>query len=165
MSRGRLFIQSLIAFILLPGIFSLFLPLLIGYFDHRDTTFFAPGIIIMCIGTIFLLWCIRDFYIAGNGTLAPWNPPKELVIKGLYHFVRNPMYNSVLLLVLGWGIFFCSSMIVVYDSFLFIAFHTWIVKFEEPRLKEQFGKSWKIYQKNVNRWLPSLTARKHDEYK
>jgi len=160
MSGGILFIRALIAFLLLPGVFALTLPLLIGYVDSWDSLFFAPGIIVVYIGTIFLLLCIRDFYISGKGTLAPWNPPKNLVIVGLYRFVRNPMYCSILLLVLGWGIFFCSPMLILYDIILFIAFHIHIVKFEEPRLNERFGKFWEVYQENVSRWLPKRTARK-----
>lgn len=154
MSNDKLFFQAIVAFILLPGIFALFLPLLISYIDPYDRPFFLPGSIVVCIGMILVLWCIRDFYVVGKGTLAPWNPPQNLVIVGLYRFIRNPMYVSVLLLVLGWGIFFYSPILIIYDFMLFIAFHISVVKFEEPWLHEQFGKSWEVYQENVSRWLP-----------
>jgi len=154
MPGRHLFIRTVIAFLVLPGIFALSLPLVIGYVDPWDTPFFPPGIIVVCIGIFCLLWCIRDFYVAGKGTLAPWNPPQDLVIVGLYRFVRNPMYVSVLLVVLGWGIFFLSPMLLLYDVILFFAFHISVVKFEEPRLRNRFGTSWEVYQKNVSRWLP-----------
>ncbi len=158
MPGDNLFIRALLAFLLLPGLFALSLPFFIGYVDPWGSPFFAPGIIFVCIGIIFLLWCIRDFYISGKGTLAPWNPPKDLVIVGLYRFVRNPMYVSVLLVVLGWGIFFLSPMILLYDSILFFAFHISVIKFEEPRLRNRFGKSWEVYQNNISRWLPKRAS-------
>ena len=153
MSNNNFFIQTVVAFILLPGIFALFLPLLISYIDPWDHPFFLPGSLIVILGMILLLWCIRDFYVSGKGTLAPWNPPQNLVIIGLYRFTRNPMYISVLLLVLGWGIFFYSPILVLYDCILFIVFHIFVVKFEEPWLRARFGESWVLYKKNVSRWL------------
>ena len=135
------------------GIFALFLSLLISYIDPWDHPFFLLGSLIVILGMILLLWCIRDFYVSGKGTLAPWNPPQNLVIIGLYRFTRNPMYISVLLLVLGWGIFFYSPILVLYDCILFIVFHIFVVKFEEPWLRARFGESWVLYKKNVSRWL------------
>jgi len=55
-------------------------------------------------GLVVLLWCVRDFYVSGRGTLAPWNPPKRLVVVGLYRFTRNPMYIGVLMVVGGWAV-------------------------------------------------------------
>ena len=152
--------RAVLAFILLPGIIAIGLPLLIGYFDPWGNPFFLPGIIVIFTGIILLIWCIRDFLVYGKGTLAPWNSPKDLVVNGLYRFVRNPMYESVLLLVLGWGIFFLSINIILYDIFLFIAFHIRVFRIEEPRLKKQFGKSWEIYKEKVSRWLPRKTTLK-----
>jgi protein-S-isoprenylcysteine O-methyltransferase Ste14 len=154
MSNNNLFFQAILAFILLPGIFAFFLPLIISYFDPWNHPFFLPGSLVVVLGIILLLWCIRDFYVSGKGTLAPWRPPQNLVIIGPYHFIRNPMYMSVFLLVLGWGIFFYSPILILYDFMLFIIFHIFVIKFEEPWLHEQFGKSWEIYRKNVPRWLP-----------
>jgi protein-S-isoprenylcysteine O-methyltransferase Ste14 len=145
----------------LPGIFAFLLPLFIGYIDSWKTPFFTPGIIVICSGIIFLLWCVRDFYTSGKGTLAPWNPPTSLVVVGLYHFTRNPMYISVLLLVLGWGIFLRSPLLILYDFLLFIAFHIHVVKFEEPGLQKRFGTSWEVYRQNVPRWVLGRTERNH----
>ena len=64
-----------------------------------------PGLLVMFLGTVVLGWCIRDFYISGKGTLAPWDPPRKLVVMGLYRYVRNPMYIGVLILVAGWFMF------------------------------------------------------------
>jgi protein-S-isoprenylcysteine O-methyltransferase Ste14 len=63
---------------------------------------------------VVLLWCVRDFYVSGRGTLAPWDPPKHLVVVGLYRFTRNPMYIGVLMVVGGWGLRAGSPVLGMY---------------------------------------------------
>lgn len=152
-----MFIRALISFITLPGIAAVIVPPLITYFDPWSEEHWAPGIIVMCIGAFILLWCVRDFHKSGKGTLAPWDPPGNLVVVGLYRIVRNPMYIGVLLLVLGWSIYFWSVVLVLYATILAVGFHIRVVRNEEPWLKAQFGIQWELYQKKVSRWLPRLT--------
>ncbi len=96
-----------------------------------------PGCVVISIGCAGLLSCVRDFYRAGKGTWAPWDPPKHLVVIGLYRHVRNPMYVCVLLLIFGWAIYFSSRLIVAYAILLSLAFHLRIVLYEEPILATQ----------------------------
>jgi len=103
-----------------------------------------------------LLWCVRDFYLSGKGTLAPWDPPKNLVIIGLYRHARNPMYIGVLMLVSGWSAVLSSPLLLLYTIALAIGFHIRVIIHEEPWLRSTFGDEWIIYSKNVNRWLPRL---------
>ena len=63
-----------------------------------------------------LLWCVRDFYVSGRGTLAPLDPPKRVVIVGLYRFVRNPMYVAVLTILVGWALLYGSWLLAVHAS-------------------------------------------------
>ncbi len=157
-----MFIRALISFITLPGIVAVIVPPVIAHFDPWSKGQWAPGISVMCIGAFVLLWCVRDFYVSGKGTLAPWDPPQKLVVAGLYRFMRNPMYVGVLLLVLGWSIYFCSPLLVAYTALLALAFHIRVIKHEEPWLRAQFGKQWEIYQQEVSRWLPGLKPRQDD---
>jgi len=157
-----MFIRALIAFIALPGIAAIVAPPLIAYFDPWKGFRWAPGIFVMCIGGFVLLWCVRDFYISGKGTLAPWDPPRKLVVVGLYRFMRNPMYVGVLLLVLGWSLYFRSPILFLYTAILALGFHIRVVKKEEPWLNEQFGNQWVLYQQEVPRWLPRTTPWKDD---
>src|SRR5882672_5387272 len=62
------------------------------------------GVVPILLGTSIYLWCAWDFTFAGRGTPAPIDPPKELVVRGLYKYVRNPMYLGVLSLVLGQAV-------------------------------------------------------------
>ncbi len=151
-----MYIRALIAFIALPGIVAIIAPPLLAYFDPWKGYHWTPGISVMCIGTLVLLWCVRDFYVSGKGTLAPWDPPRKLVVVGLYRLVRNPMYVGVLLLVLGWSLYFYSPVLILYTAILAIGFHIRVVRNEEPRLKEQFGRQWGLYQQEVFRWLPRI---------
>ena len=61
------------------------------------------GLLPLAIGIVLLLWCVRDFYVVGRGSLAPWAPPKNLVTIGLYRVTRNPMYVAVLTILCGMG--------------------------------------------------------------
>jgi len=76
------------------------------------------------------------------------------VVAGLYRYVRNPMYVGVLSLVAGWAIFFRSRGILLYGCALALAFHLFVVFYEEPRLRRQFGESYERYRRAVGRWIP-----------
>jgi protein-S-isoprenylcysteine O-methyltransferase Ste14 len=155
-----MFIRALIAFLLLPFVVAGIIPFLI-VFGNPHLAGTAPlGIVLAVIGFVLLLWCVRDFYVAGKGTLAPWDPPKSLVIIGLYRFVRNPMYIAVLTLVAGWGLMFGSIGLGIYVCILAIGFHLRVIMYEEPWLGQQFGPDWEAYSKAVSRWLPQPPGNK-----
>src|SRR5690349_15329264 len=102
------FLRALFAFLALPGIVAGAVPILIGYVDTRFQRASPIGFVLLAVGLVLLLWCVRDFFVAGKGTLAPWDPPKHLVVVGLYRYVRNPMYLAVLTIVTSWGVIFSS---------------------------------------------------------
>lgn len=110
----------------------------------------------MLLGFIILFRCIRDFYVSGKGTLAPWDPPKKLVVVGLYRHMRNPMYVGVLALVVGWSMLLTSPVLILYTLILAISFHIRVVTHEEPWLESRFGSEWQKYCTEVSRWLPRL---------
>ena len=149
-----MFIRALIAFLLLPCVVAGVIPYLVIGGNLRLAKTAPYGIGLATIGFVLLLWCVRDFYAAGKGTLAPWDPPKRLVIVGLYRFVRNPMYIAVLTLVAGWSLTFGSIWLGVYLCILALGFHLRVVIYEEPRLAQQFPAEWETYSKAVSRWLP-----------
>ena len=115
---------------------------------------------ILLSGLVVLLWCVRDFYVVG--TLAPWDPPRQLVIIGLYRFTRNPMYVGVLGCVLGWSLIAGSPLLLGYVALLATAFHLRVIFYEEPTLARQFGRDSTQYRSVVNRWLhncPQIVSR------
>jgi len=154
-----LFLRALAALLLLPGTFAGLIPALIVANDRARGQGAPFGWIPLAFGVLVLLWCVRDFYVAGKGTLAPWDPPKRLVVIGLYRFVRNPMYVGLMLLLIGWALIAGSPLLVGYALFFAIAFHLRVVLYEEPRLQNQFPEDWPAYSAAVPRWLPRLRGK------
>jgi protein-S-isoprenylcysteine O-methyltransferase Ste14 len=111
------------------------------------------------LGAIIYLWCAWDFATAGQGTPLPVDPPKKLVARGFYRWVRNPMYVGVLLLILGQAILFESLLLVGYGALLWLIFHLFIVYYEEPTLKRMFGSAYEQYCTAVPRWMPQVKIR------
>lgn len=110
------------------------------------------AVILALIGISVLLICVWDFFEAGRGTLAPFDPPKNLVVRGLYRFTRNPMYNGVVALLLGEAWFFQSTTLLQYALVVFVIFHLVVVVYEEPALEAQFGDGYRAYRGAVPRW-------------
>jgi len=151
-----MFFRALLSFLLLPGIVAFALPPLLASIDPWCSSILWQGAPLMLIGIVLLLWCVRDFYVVGKGTLAPWDPPRHLVLIGLYRYVRNPMYLAVLILVSGWSIFLASPLLALYLVALAVAFHIRVVVNEEPYLNSRFGDEWVRYSTNVGRWIPRI---------
>lgn len=147
-----LFVRALIAFLALPGVVAFVLPLVIvpsitaGHFG-------LGGLVPLIAGIIVLSWCVRDFYVAGRGTLAPWDPPRHLVRVGLYRFSRNPMYVGVLLILAGWSTGFRSRALLIYTITVAVLFHLRVLWHEEPWLARTFPAEWPGYKSRVPRWL------------
>jgi protein-S-isoprenylcysteine O-methyltransferase Ste14 len=107
-------------------------------------------------GAAVVIWCAADFVRKGRGTPVPLDPPKVLVVSGLYRFVRNPMYVGALLVQVGNIVWFGSLAQVVYWFFLFIGFTLFIRANEEPYLRKTFGAAYEEYCRTVPRWIPRM---------
>lgn len=154
--------RALIAFLALPGVVAGVIPALLVASDGRRSGGGACGFVVLGLGLFGLLWCVRDFFVSGRGTLAPWDPPMHLVVVGLYRFVRNPMYISVLTVVVGWWLGTGSRSLAVYVGILAIGFHLRVIFHEEPWLRRQFGEEWTTHSASVRRWLPRLRPWKQE---
>ena len=151
------FLRALLAFLALPGIVAFAVPLLLLRPAGR-TRLEPDGAIVLALGVVVLLACVREFHVAGKGTLAPWSPPKHLVTSGLYGFSRNPMYVGVLLVVSGWALGFRAGALGVYAAALAVAFHLRVVLGEEPWLARTHGEAWAQYRQRVPRWIGARAA-------
>jgi protein-S-isoprenylcysteine O-methyltransferase Ste14 len=76
------------------------------------------------------------------------------VVEGLHRYIRNPMYIGVLLVVLGQAFLFWSRALAEYAAFLWLAFHVFVLLYEEPTLRRQFGNEYEAYRRRVPRWIP-----------
>jgi protein-S-isoprenylcysteine O-methyltransferase Ste14 len=113
----------------------------------------ALSLVLAAVGLAVYLWCALDFARAA-GTPAPIDPPRELVARGLYRVCRNPMYVGVLSLIAAQAIFFASPGTLLYAALLFLAFHSFVVFYEEPTLTRNFGAAYQRYLASVPRWVP-----------
>jgi protein-S-isoprenylcysteine O-methyltransferase Ste14 len=150
---NSMFWRALLAFLVLPGTVAFIVPLLVIRPDFTGDSFRVSGIVPVLIGSVLLLWCVRDFYVAGKGTLAPWSPPRNLVVIGLYRFSRNPMYIAVTLILSGWALGFHSRALWIYALAVALTFHLRVVFGEEPWLARTHGEAWPRYKARVPRWL------------
>ena len=147
---------------LLPGTVTVVIPYWIisskgsATFSNHPTRYL--GAPLMLIGAAGLLWCIWDFFSKGRGTLAPIDPPKHLVVQGLYRYVRNPMYVSVVTILFGEAILFMSASVLIEAGVFICLAYLFVVFFEEPALRRQFGESYETYVRTVGRWFPRSKA-------
>lgn len=151
-------LKSLLFLIFVPGSVAVYIPLFLLQRGIRvETGIFSYIAYPLWIGgTIILLWCFWDFLAKGRGTPAPIDPPKELVATGLYRLVRNPMYDGVMLVILGHFLWFGNWSLSIYAVIVFAAFHLFVTLYEEPHLRKTFGKAYEDYCKRVPRWIPAI---------
>src|SRR4030042_1278179 len=110
-----LFLKNLVFVVFVPGTLPVFLPIYL--FGKRGCSLEGTGsvgLVLLLAGACMALWCMWDFWRTGHGTPAPIDPPKALVVRGLYTYIRNPMYVGVLLVVAGEAILFASWSILEY---------------------------------------------------
>ncbi len=148
-----MFARAVFAFLACPGIVAIAIPLGWLWTSGRLVVAYPVGLALLAAGFAALLWCVRDFYVAGKGTLAPWAPPARLVVVGLYRYSRNPMYLAVLSVLLGWAVTFGSPGLLIYAAIVAAAFHLRVVLGEEPWLARTHGAEWADYRQRVPRWL------------
>jgi protein-S-isoprenylcysteine O-methyltransferase Ste14 len=161
-SRAWLALRSLFWTIVFPGFFAGYLPW--RFFGLRDVVvdlripLHWAGLFLICLGAALLAACIFEFARTGRGTLAPVDPPSVLVVRGLYRYVRNPMYLSVTLIVWGEILLTRSAAMFGYWIVWFGAANLFVLGYEEPALRRQFGSDYDRYVAKVGRWFPRFRA-------
>jgi len=155
--NSKLMLRATLATLLIPGTVTLLVPYLLlrqaGVTGWPSIS--ALGVLATITGAAglaLLLHSIRAFAHHGRGTLAPLDPTKELVVRGFYRYTRNPMYTGVIVVLLSEALFFGARGLLLYAVMAFLCFHLFVVFYEEPRLRTQFGDSYSEYLKKVPRW-------------
>ncbi|MCK9608889.1 MAG: isoprenylcysteine carboxylmethyltransferase family protein [Methylomonas sp.] len=158
-SDVRLFLglKVLLFTLLIPGTVILYFPysMVLGSATglHIASLLLAlPAGVFILVGLAIYLRCAWDFAVDGLGTPAPIDPPKHLVISGLYRRSRNPMYQGVLLLLLAECLLFPHAGLWIYVGSIALVFQTFVVFYEEPALRKRFGTAYADYCRQVPRW-------------
>jgi protein-S-isoprenylcysteine O-methyltransferase Ste14 len=117
------------------------------------------GIVPIAMGAGAISVCFVEFIRRGRGTPAPYDPPRELVVAGLYRYVRNPQYVGVLLVTAGEAVLTGAGILLVYAAVLAIGYHVFVRYYEEPTLRRVFGEAYGRYCEAVPRWWPKWSRR------
>jgi protein-S-isoprenylcysteine O-methyltransferase Ste14 len=155
-------LRSLLWTLLLPGLVAGFLPW--RYFGvslvqlNLRNPLHLLGLVLVAGGVILLIVCVWEFAHQGRGTLSPADPPRELVVRGLYRFVRNPMYLCVTAIVVGEILLTGSRGLLLYWAIWFAVVNLFVIGYEEPNLRARFGESYERYAGRVGRWIPRIKS-------
>lgn len=119
----------------------------------------ALNIALMIVGGAIMLVCVFQFGWTGRGTPAPFDPPRRLVIRGPYRWVRNPMYVGMALFLIGEALLLPSitAQMLWMVAICAVAVTIFVVVYEEPALRRLFGEEYVEYCRHVRRWWPRLT--------
>lgn len=159
------FVRHLLAFLLLPGVVAGLIPVWIARGNGASFTI-APdsigrlgqllGLIVGAIGLWLFSYSLLHFIQRGRGTLAPWDPPKMLVVTGPYRYVRNPMIAGVIFVLAAQALLLNSKPHMAWAFTVFVINAIYIPLLEEPMLQERFGDAYAEYTRHVRRLLPRL---------
>lgn len=139
-----------------PPILFIFFAILI-YFLPPILSFPSPFyfiIILLCLAFLLGMASLRAFRIAKT-VITPLKPNKtsKIVTSGVYRISRNPMYLSLALCLLAWGMYL-GKVSSIFGVILFVLLTTYLqIKPEEQALEQKFGEAYRRYKQSVRRWL------------
>ena len=158
-------LRHLIAILALPVTVTILVPVWIAWSyavpvevpsTVAETLLVIPGLVFLLVGLVLFSATLFLFPTRGKGTLAPWDPPRHLVVRGPYRFVRNPMISGVIFILFGEALFLRSVPHAIWAT-VFLALNLiHIPLLEEPQLEERFGDDYRRYANHVPRFLPRL---------
>lgn len=162
MTSLRVFVKSVLFTILVPGTVAVAIPQLLARrrpypaLPIGSTPARIIGGLSLLSGALLYVHTAVRFGTEGRGTPSPTDEPEELVTGGIYAHVRNPMYVSVLLVVIGQAFLLRSVAVLWWAAGCWIGFHTRVVRDEEPHLAEKYGDDYEQYRATIPRWIPRI---------
>jgi protein-S-isoprenylcysteine O-methyltransferase Ste14 len=160
MQRLRAAAGSVVFFALAPGVVAGLVPWWLTGWSARAPLpwWWLPlrvvGVALLVAGAGVLVHAFARFVVEGLGTPAPVAPTQELVVGGLYRYVRNPMYLAVLAAILGQALILARPVLLGYAVVVAAAFVVFVRAYEEPTLARQFGARYQAYRQAVPGWWP-----------
>lgn len=156
-------VNTILFTVIVPGTVAILVPswLLGGFFRPGNEPRTWLGGVLFGVGAAIYFRCAWEFAVRGLGTPAPIAPTKYLVTTALHRYVRNPMYLGVALAIVGEAVIFRSVHILIYAALMLTIAHVFVVLYEEPTLRRQFGESYEEYRRTVPRWIPKVPSKIH----
>lgn len=116
------------------------------------------GLALLGVGLVLFSASLRRFVSEGEGTLAPWDPPRKLVVRGPYRFVRNPMISGLIFVLFAEALLLLSWPHAEWAATFLVVNLIYIPLLEEPMMKARFGDDYAEYCRHARRFVPRLTA-------
>jgi protein-S-isoprenylcysteine O-methyltransferase Ste14 len=162
MQRVSAVLGSALFFMVAPFVLAGLIPWSMTRWEFRPAFFGlegarSVGVLLILVGLPGLVDSFARFALQGLGTPAPVAPTKNLVVTGLYRYVRNPIYVGVAAVICGQALLFGDWRLLWYAALLWLFFHVVVLVYEEPTLKQTFGAQYEDFRANVPRWVPRLT--------
>ena len=159
MRRAKAAVGSLVFLFLAPGVVAGLVPyLLTGWEVEEPLPHWLPlrivGVLVLVAGALTLLHAFARFVVEGLGTPAPVAPTENLVVGGLYRYVRNPMYLAVTATIVGQALALAQLVLLAYAVLFVVTVVTFVRLYEEPTLHRQFGAEYDVYRAAVPGWWP-----------
>ena len=150
-------LRTLVFTILVAGLWTVALPYWLlppASRPHLAGVGIAGALLVASGSALYVTCAFWGFALRGQGTPAPIDPPKKLVVEGPYRFVRNPMYWSVVSVMLGEAILLRALSLALWAAGFFAGASLFVILYEEPVLRRKFGAAYEEYCRRVPRWLP-----------
>lgn len=159
---------SLVFLVLAPGTVAGVVPWWISHWQMQRpllglVAFRVVGGLLLAAGIFWLLDSFGRFAWQGLGTPAPVLPTEHLVVTGWYRYVRNPMYVAVTSLIVGQGLLLGDAGLLAYAALVWLAFHLFVLAYEEPTLRRSFGDEYHEFCDHVPRWIPRTTPWREEQ--
>jgi protein-S-isoprenylcysteine O-methyltransferase Ste14 len=158
-------VRQLLSIVVLPGTVAILVPRwiareygirleLAANSGGRTLQFLGAGVLL--VGLALFASSVYQFSTRGRGTLAPWDPPRALVVSGPYRFVRNPMIAGVIFVLCGEALLLLSLPHAAWAATFILINIVYFPLFEEPSLERRFGDAYREYTRHVRRFVPRL---------
>jgi protein-S-isoprenylcysteine O-methyltransferase Ste14 len=159
-------LKTILFTIFVPGTVAVLVPswLIGGFFRPASGPLTWLGGLIVLVGAAIYFRCAWEFAVRGLGTPAPIAPTKFLVTTALHRYVRNPMYIGVALVIVGEAALFHASHLLDYAALMLLTAHLFVIFYEEPTLRRQFGESYEQYRRSVPRWIPRIRTERQGDH-
>jgi protein-S-isoprenylcysteine O-methyltransferase Ste14 len=162
-TRTRAALGSLLFLLVAPGVAAGLVPWLLTGWDAADdvpSPVVAVGVVLVVAGAGVLLHAFARFVLEGLGTPAPVAPPEQLVVGGLYRWVRNPMYLAVGATIAGQALILGRPVLLAYAAAFGATVFAFVRGYEEPTLARRFGEQYEAYRRDVPGWWPRPPRRR-----
>lgn len=170
------FFETILFSVVVPGAVTYWIPRDVFHLWTRTmpnlwTPLHSIAMIPLALGLAVYVHCVWEFGARGRGIPAPVDHPKQIVVTGLYQYVRNPMYIGVLLFLLGESLFFGSWTFLIYTMAWLAFVHINVLLYKEPNLRRKFDGSYdrcqsssdigspeNLFRHNITRAAPAWNA-------